>query len=135
MEFPKRIATSSNDTSRCNRLTVPSNCFPPEFGPPPRLYLCLAQPGRVSTGAAWFQHGYPERIGSKECALTRSVNANVERISTDPAKSETDSLCRIPPYSGLRRRSPGPCVDANRAHARGFRSFAARLRRLFGGAK
>ena len=28
---------------RYYRVWVASNCFPPEFGPPPRLYLCLAQ--------------------------------------------------------------------------------------------
>ena len=47
----------------------------------------------------------------------------------DPAKSETDSLCRIPPYSGLRSRSPGPCLDTNRAHTRSRVYSVRELRR------
>jgi hypothetical protein len=65
---------------------------------------------------------YPERIRSKECALTRSMNAKFERISMDLAKSRADRFRRNPPISaaGLALRVHTSIAD--RAHTRGFRA-------------
>ena len=45
---------------RYYRVWVPSNCFPPEFGPPPRLYLlpstARASVYRCRVVSAWCAH-------------------------------------------------------------------------------
>ena len=62
--------------------------------------------------------------------MARSMNAKSERIPMDPAKSEADRFCRIPPIGASGAALRVHALIGNRAHTREFRSILRDVRKL-----